>query len=89
MSSGLGRGFARDVTAILETVQLGYQINEVFLYPWEVRENLRRAGMKLDRKTELPDFAEMLQQPDYEPDFGPDEVVEDEDYDVIDDGEDQ
>lgn len=70
MSDGLGRGFSRDVEAILSTVQLGAAMGEVFLYPHEVRENLRLAGMRLDRKLELPDFPDPFNlPPDYVPEF--------------------
>jgi hypothetical protein len=47
---GLGRGFSRDVEAILGVVQLGAQLQETYIYPHEVRENLRRAGMTLDNR---------------------------------------
>lgn len=80
MSEGFGVGFSKSVEAILNTVQLGAAMQEVYLYPHEVRENLRLAGMRLDKKLELlPDFADPFNLPDdYEPDFG--EPVEDTDY---------
>ena len=78
MSEGLGRGFSRDVEAILNTISIGAQLGETYLYPWEVRENLRRAGMVLDRKVAEIDFSETFPE-DYEPDFG-DPVEADDDY---------
>jgi hypothetical protein len=83
MSDGLGRGFSRDVEAILGVVTLGAQLQETYLYPHEVRENLRRAGMVLDN--ELPKLQNPWSPPpDYEPDFGEpveidDDIEEDED----------
>lgn len=80
MSDGLGRGFSRDVEAILNTVQLGAAIGEVYLYPHEVRENLRLAGMRLDKNLEMPEFPDPFNlPPDYEPDFGPEPEFEDDD----------
>jgi hypothetical protein len=69
--SGFGRNFSRDVEAVLGTVQLGVAVNEVYLYPHEVRENLRIAGMRLDRALkplEVPDPFNL--PPTHEPDFG-------------------
>ncbi len=80
---GLGRGFSRDVEAILGVVQLGAQLQETYLYPHEVRENLRLAGMRLDNR--LPELREPWAPlpPDYEPDFGEpieiDEEIEEDD----------
>lgn len=77
--SGFGRNFSRDVEAVLSTVQLGVAINEVYLYPHEVRENLRIAGMRLDRNLAAPEFPDPFAlPPDYEPDFGDPPEVEDE-----------
>jgi uncharacterized protein with von Willebrand factor type A (vWA) domain len=44
--SGFGIGFSKEVESILGAAQLGH------LYPDEVRENLRIAGMVLHRKVE-------------------------------------
>jgi hypothetical protein len=83
MSDGLGRGFSRDVEAILGVVTLGAQLQETYLYPHEVRENLRLAGMRLDNR--LPELREPWAPlpPDYEPDFGEpveiDEEIEEDD----------
>jgi hypothetical protein len=81
---GLGRGFSRDVEAILGVVTLGAQLQETYIYPHEVRENLRRAGMTLDNR--LPELREPWAPlpPGYEPDFGEpvmidEEIEEDED----------
>ena len=81
LPSGFGRNFSRDVEAILSTVQLGAAMGETFLYPHEVRENLRMTGMRLDGKApDLPDFTQPWVPPDdHEPDFGPMPEVE-EDY---------
>lgn len=69
--SGFGRNFSRDVEAVLSTVQLGAAMQDVYLYPHEVRENLRIAGMRLDRKLEMGEFPDPWNLPDdYEPDFG-------------------
>ena len=77
--SGLGRTFSRDVEAILNTISIGAQLGETYLYPWEVRENLRRAGMILDRKVSEMDFSDTFPD-DHEPDFGePVEPVDDDD----------
>ena len=68
MSEGLGRGFSRDVEAILQIVHTGAAIGETFIYPHEVRENLRLAGMRLDQG--LPQLQNpWAPPPDYEPDF--------------------
>jgi hypothetical protein len=83
VSEGLGRGFSRDVEAILGVVTLGAQLQETYIYPHEVRENLRLAGMRLDNR--LPELQNpWAPPPDYEPDFGPtvmidEEIEEDED----------
>ena len=79
--SGFDAGFSRKVEAILNTVQLGAAMQEVYLYPHEVRENLRLAGMRLDGALSLlPDFDGINIPEDHEPDFGPE--VEDEEYEV-------
>lgn len=66
---GFGQGFSRSVEAILGIVQLGAQLNETYIYPHEVRENLRMAGMRLDKG--LPQLQNpWAPPPDYEPDFG-------------------
>jgi len=75
--SGFGRNFSRDVEAILAAVQIGASLNEVYVYPHEVRENLRRAGMRLDRALLTPSAPNPWELPeDHEPDFGP-EIIED------------
>lgn len=80
--SGFGRNFSRDVEAVLATVQLGAQLGDVYVYPHEVRENLRRAGMVLDRKLmSMPEFDDPYNLPaDYEPEFT--QVTEDGEYQV-------
>ena len=76
--SGFGRNFARDVEAILAVVQIGEALETVYIYPHEVRENLRRAGVVLDRKLEMSDFPDPFNPPeDHEPDWS-DPVVSDE-----------
>ena len=54
--SGFGVGFSKEVDSILMAAQLGH------LYPDEVRENLRIAGMVLDREAEMPtlDFEKLV-----------------------------
>jgi hypothetical protein len=54
--SGFGVGFSKEVDSILAAGQLGH------LYPDEVRENLRIAGMVLGRTAEMGEFVA------YEPD---------------------
>jgi hypothetical protein len=77
--SGLGRTFSRDVEAILGVVQMGASLQETYIYPHEVRENLRLAGMRLDNR--LPELQNpWAPPPDYEPDFG-EPIVIDEDLD--------
>lgn len=72
-----GSGFSKEVEAILQIVHLGAQMGTIYIYPHEVRENLRMAGMKLDGNLEsltpfptyqAPEFPE-----DYVPDFGEDD----------------
>lgn len=78
--SGFGRNFSRDVEAVLGAVQVGAQLGYATLYPHEIRENLRIAGMRLDRNLELPQFDDPFNLPDtYEPDFG--EPVTDDEID--------
>ena len=48
--SGFGPGFSKEVDAIVSAAELGH------LYPDEVRENLRLAGMVLRRRAEMPVF---------------------------------
>lgn len=48
--SGFGIGFSKEVDSILAASQLGH------LYPDEVRENLRIAGMVLQRAAVMPEF---------------------------------
>lgn len=84
---GFGVGFAKAVEAILGVVQLGATLGVTYIYPHEVRENLRRAGMKLDRNLallpEFPNPYEELELPqDYEPDFGEDETNIEEEVNV-------
>lgn len=75
--NGFGRSFARDVEAVLAVVQIGNALEESFIYPHEVRENLRRAGMRLDRKLLTPIAPNPWELPaDHEPDYGP-EITED------------
>lgn len=57
--SGFGPGFSKEVDSILGAAQLGH------LYPDEVRENLRIAGMVLQREAEMPEF--VYADPDSEP----------------------
>jgi hypothetical protein len=77
MSEGLGRGFSRDVEAILQIVHTGAAIGETFIYPHEVRENLRQAGMRLDNG--LPELQNPWAPPaGYEPDFS--EPIEPDEY---------
>lgn len=81
--SGLGRNFSRDVEAILGIVQMGASLGDVYIYPHEVRQNLRRAGLSLDRKMpEIPEYGNPYEIPaDHEPDFDPamdDEEINDE-----------
>lgn len=52
--SRLGRGFARDVEAILSILAMQNQDGQMYVYPWEIRRNLRLAGMSLD--TKIPEF---------------------------------
>ena len=82
--SRFGVGFAKSVEAILATVQVGSAQGQTYLYPHEVRENLRMAGMKLDRN--LPDLGpvEFDFDAEYEPDFG-DELEGEEDNNEEDD----
>lgn len=85
--SGFGPGFSKDVEAILQTVEFGRQMGEVYLYPHEVRKNLRIAGMDLDRKlqmTNMPDPYEV----GYEPEFDEAELPEGELPELIDEGDD-
>lgn len=68
--SGMGRGFARDVEAILSILAMQNQDGQVYMYPWETRANLRLAGLRLDKK--IPEFV----TPEYdwekhEPEFDP------------------
>lgn len=49
-SSGFGIGFSKEVDSILMAAQLGH------VYPNEVRENLRLAGMVLTREAEMTTF---------------------------------
>lgn len=79
MSEGLGRGFSRDVEAILNTVTLGAQLGITILFPHEIRENLRLAGMKLDQA--LPSLENpWAPPPEHEPDWG-EPIGEDNEYD--------
>lgn len=57
-TSGFGQGFSKEVDSILSASELGH------LYPDEVRENLRIAGMVLQREAEMPVFN--YAQPDEE-----------------------
>ena len=52
--SRLGRGFARDVEAILSVLAMQNADGMTYVYPWEVRANLRLAGMSLDKN--IPEF---------------------------------
>ena len=88
--SGFGVGFSKSIEAILGVVQTGHALGVTYIHPWEVRENLRLAGMRLDRNiaqiAEFPDpYSELEVPDDYQPDFGPEDPEEG--YDVIDDGE--
>lgn len=80
VGSGLGRNFSKDVEAILAAVQIGNALGEVYVYPHEVRENLRRAGMRLDRALLTPSAPNPWElPPDHEPDYGP-EIEDDTEY---------
>lgn len=71
--SGFGIGFSKEIESILGAAQLGH------LYPDEVRENLRIAGMVLRREAEMPEL-EAYVHPDevYEEDYVDDQEVTDE-----------
>ena len=47
---GFGVGFSKEVDAIMTVVQMGAQMGTIYVYPHEVRENLRLAGMKRTRQ---------------------------------------
>lgn len=69
--SGFGRNFSRDAEAVFRSIELGAAIGIPLIYPHEIRENMRIAGFRLDRKLELPEFDDPFNLPDdYEPDFG-------------------
>ena len=75
--SGFGRNFSRDVEAVLSVIQLGAAMQETYIYPHEVRKNLRTAGLRLDGK--LSDLPDPWNPPaDHEPDFG--EEPEDDEF---------
>lgn len=57
--SFFGVGFSKEVDSILTAYSMGV------IYPDEVRDNLRLAGMDLKRQAIMPTFAE----PEYEPEF--------------------
>lgn len=82
MTDGFGRGFSRDVEAILSVLQAGHVTGETFIYPHEVRENLRLAGMRLDGNIELPQFMdpEQFADPEYQPDWNEVPITDDEDF---------
>lgn len=68
--SRLGRGFARDVEAILSVLAMQNQDGQMYLYPWEVRANLRLAGCVLDKQ--VPEFVPVEYDWDHhEPEFDP------------------
>ena len=68
--SRLGRGFARDVEAILSVIAMQNADGQTYIFPWEVRENLRLAGMSLDRK--IPEFIPVTYDwEQHEPEFDP------------------
>lgn len=81
--SGFGRGFARDVEAILSVLAMQAQDGTVYMYPHETRENLRLAGMRLDKK--IPVFAPMAYDWEkHEPEFDPEPEFDNEEGDLID-----
>lgn len=73
-SDGFGVGFSKEVEAILQVVNAGAAMGTIYIYPHEVRENLRIAGMKLDGNLEnltpFPTYQAPEFPADYEPDFG-------------------
>lgn len=70
------RGFARELEAFTSLLVLQAQTGDVYVYPHEVRENLRMIGCRVDKK--LPQFADhTFDWERHEPDFGP-EMEEDE-----------
>lgn len=78
--SGFGRNFSRDVEAILAIVQVADAHGLMGMLDHEFRENLRVAGVRLDRKIALPEIQDPFNLPDdYEPDFG--EPVTDDEID--------
>jgi hypothetical protein len=83
--SGFGVGFSKEVDSILATVQLGAQMGEVYLYPHEVRKNLRLAGMVLDQKlemTNMPDPYEAGYTPEFDEADEPEDFIDEGDADV-------
>jgi hypothetical protein len=81
--SRLGRGFARDVEAILSVLAMQNQDGNVYLYPWEVRQNLRMAGMRLDKA--IPEFSPVAYDWErHEPEFDPEPEFDNEEGDLID-----
>ena len=85
---GFGVGFSKEVDAIMTVVQMGAQMGAIYVYPHEVRENLRLAGMKLDRNlqrlTPFPTYQAPEFPADYEADFEgePQEEYEPSEYEV-------
>lgn len=77
--SGFPVGFSKVVEAILTAGQMHYN-NVPLLYLHEVRANLRKAGMIVDRNVEMPDFEDPY-SPGYEPDFIDETEQEDTDGD--------
>jgi hypothetical protein len=66
----LGRGFARDVEAILSVLAAQNIDGMTYIYPWEVRANLRLAGMSLDKS--IPEFVTPAYDwENHEPEFDP------------------
>lgn len=70
--SGFGPGFSRDMEAILAARQLG------LIYDDEARENMRIAGLVLERVAQMPEFT-YDPEPEYE--AGPDELIDEGDDD--------
>jgi hypothetical protein len=68
--------FARELDAIRDILILQQQTGEVYLYPHEVRENMRLAGMRVDHNLPALNHVEFDFDKDYEPDFGPELKLE-------------
>lgn len=83
--SRLGRGFARDVDAILSVLAAQNHDGQAYLYPWEVRANLRLAGMRLDKQ--VPEFVTQAydwenHEPEFDPETEGDDLIDEEELDA-------